>query len=735
MNKTILAFLLAGVCVLASSCRLTGEVSWEAKRRAALERPRRVLWNDDGCDIYYWEKGVPVTVENARRRLNWGCPEAVVESKADTLIFCPIACGFCNLITDTKCGDQLTAAPAPETGKYIGALPELIAQGTDYLKLAEEFTRACGKEFFASMRMNDIHDAHWAEGKKHFLFPKFKDEHPEYLFGTVEKEPPHGSWSMVDYGEAEVRERMKGCLREFCENYDINGLEYDFTRDPMMLKSVSRTGYATQAECDFLTDYMAELRAMTEAIGRRRGRPILIAVRVPNAPDYCRAAGLDVDEWFRRGLADIIVADNWLKMDSYAASFEVPRRCGAKCYAALDSISVQHRTGEQANGWRFASVGEALASGADGVYFFNYFHQSVKTALTADLADVYGKDKFYMANSDSEGGRLTAFIRDGYRYSKRPMVNGTVQYVLKQDSPLTVTFDLVDDMADPALQARRPQARAELQGRAPADTRLGLSVNGASPIPADSRDGHFVFDIPPRQLKKGTNSFTVSLLEKRENPRQSLLIMKGDRLLQGAAQPPWRRLTKHGDTKVEERIEDGAYVFDDRTAAEGSAPNMLYPLYGLEDDGFALSFQMKLLREGDPDATMLRVADGQCIEVIQFRKDGIALKYSGHRVPCATDDAFHDYRVEMAGDRLRLFQDGLQLFDTQLVMKADDPAGRIAEALYTILQMHEKSLLVGSMSGLGTGASAWRNVTIDGRFDVLLSDFTLSLRFEEAPRQ
>ncbi len=733
MNKTILLFVLAGVCVLASSCRLTGDAAWEAKRRAALERPRRVLWNDDGCDIYYWNKGVPVTVENARRRFNWGYSDDVAASKADTLIFCPIACGFCNLITDTKCGDQLTAAPAPDTGKYINALPALIEQGTDYLRLAEEFSRACGKEFFASMRMNDIHDAHWPDGKKHFLFPKFKEEHPEYLFGSFEKPSLNGVWSMVDYGEPEVRARMKGCLREFCENYDIDGLEYDFTRDPMVLKSVAQTGCASQAECDFFTGYMAELREMTEAIGRRRGRPILIAVRVPNAPDYCRAAGLDVDEWFRRGLADIVVADNWLKMDSYAASFKVPRQHGAKCYAAIDNISCQKRSGTQSAGWRAGAIGEGLASGADGVYFFNFFGQSVKN-LTADKQDVYGKDKFYMANSDSEGGRLTDFIRDGYKYSKRPMVNGNIQYKLTKDNLLTVTFDLIDDMADAALQARHPRAWVELRGQAPADTRLGLSVNGAAFLQGAYQDDHFVFEIPAQQLKVGTNAFTVKLLEETHKQQEALVIMKGDSLLQGAAQPPWRRIMKHGDTKVEERIEDGAYVLDDRTAAEVSAPNMLYPLYGLSDDSLAVSFQMKLLREGDPDATMLRVANGKYIEVIQFRKDSITLKYSGRKVACATGDAFHGYRVEMKGDRLRLFQDDSQLVDMQLVMKAYDPAGKIMGALYSIPLMHEKSLLLGSMSGLGTGATAWRNVTLHGKHDLLFNDFTLSLHFDDSAK-
>ncbi len=714
-----------------SSCRLAEDSAWEMKRQEALNRPRRILWNDDGCDIYYWDKGVPVTVENARKRINWSAPTELAESKADTLIFNPLACGFCNLITDTKCGDLLTTPPAPETGKYISAFPALLEQGTDYLKLGEEFSRACGKEFFASMRMNDVHDAYWPDGKKHFLFPKFKEDHPEYLFGSPTKSLPHGCWSMVDYGEPEVRERMKGCLREFCENYDIDGLEYDFTRDPMLLKSVAKTGYASQADCDFITDYMAELREMTETIGRRRGRPILIAIRVPNAPDYCRAAGLDVEEWFRRKLADIMVADNWLKMDSYDASFKVPRQYGAKCYAAVDNIcTAERKDGKQSADWHPGAIGEALASSADGVYYFNCFGPIVKVRLTADLADVYGKDKFYIANSDWEGSRLMSFIRDGYKYSKRPMVNHNIPYALKPDVPLTVTFDLIDDMKDPALLARHPKAWAELYGNVGSDYRFALSVNGSAPVTSTFEKGHFHFDIPLDALRTGTNAFTVTLKDMAAATERELVIMKGDKLLKGADQPPWRRVMRHGNSEIEERIEDNAYVFDDQTAVENHAPNMLYPLGALTDGDMELAFQMKLLRAGEPDATMLRIANGEVVEVIQFVKDGIVLKASGTKVLCPTMDAFHDYLLQLNGKRLVLSQDGRRLLEVELNLKVGDPGSKIEEAVEAVERMHEKSLMIGSMSGLGTGASAWRNLMLHGSVIALLNEFNVSLRFD-----
>jgi len=416
-------------------------------------------------------------------------------------------------------------------------------------------------------------------------------------------------------------------------------------------------------------------------------------------------------------------------MDTLDASFKVPKACGAKCYASIDGISTADRkVHKQTIDWGAGALGEAFASCADGVYYYNCFGPGV-AGMRGDREEIYGKDKFFMANSDWEGSRLTAFIRDGYRYSKRPMVNTALPYSLTDNNPLSVTFDLIDDLTDPALLERNPTAAICLTGRAEAGTKLNLSVNGSKPLIAVVQDSKWSFDVPVALLKRGENRFTVSIPADTPQGSSKLCIMKGDMLLKGANQAPWRRIMAHGDSAKEEYVEDGATVFNDLTAREHCAPNMLYPLLTHAGNEVNVTFQMQLKKFNTADAGVFRIANGEYIELLRFLPNGIQLKFIGDLVPCDTADAFHDYQVVASGKTLQIFQDGELLFEKNMTMQANDPAGAISEASYTIPEMNSKSLLVGSISGYGTGATAWKNIVLEAPYCVTFSELTFHLEF------
>ena len=69
---------------------------------------------------------------------------------------------------------------------------------------------------------------------------------------------------------------MKDFVKDFVENYDVDGIEYDFFRHGQLFKTVGWGAYATEAQLELMTEFMLELRAITEAAGRKKGKPILV---------------------------------------------------------------------------------------------------------------------------------------------------------------------------------------------------------------------------------------------------------------------------------------------------------------------------------------------------------------------------------------------------------------------------------------------------------------------------
>ena len=699
---------------------------WEAKRAAALNRSRRVLWNNDGCDLWYYPKDLPVTIENAKKRLHWGVD--ISKSKIDTLCYNPLATGYL-FTTATKAGERMLKAPGPE---YQAALGKLLELGTDSLALARDYAREHHIEFFASLRMNDIHDNNWINGTRPACFSEFKARHPEYLFGSLSSIPVAGSWTAMDFGRPEIRKLATDVIREFCANYDIDGIEFDFTRDPCVFKTVAWGNKVSDTELELMTKFMAGLRAVAEAEGHRRGRPILVALRVPSAPEYCRQLGLDIGRWCDLKLADILIADNWLMLDSYANTLAAGRRNGLKCYASVDNIAGEGLEYEDRIAWSYGAIGEALLSGADGVYFFNWFaeHQIYDLA-TPEAKDVIGRNKYYQASSWGMDILAPWYLNNGLTYSKRPILFPKFPYPLASDHPCTVTFSLIDNFTDPELLERKPEITARLSFDTSDPGPIALSVNGAAPIiPAKRENRQFTFKIPPELLRVGENQFTI--LRRTPGPDNGSLytILKGDALLNGVNYPPWRRFLKVEKLSETEQIIDHAYRLNDRSGKNGYGAALAYPLLTFpQKEPLQMEFMMKVENSDHPDGVVLRLADGKYVEQIGFTPHRILLKYGRKNVNFSTNDKFHRYQVVMDRQRITLAADGRELVSAPLCARADDPANRLTEINDSVPGMHEHSLVIGSVTGPGTGSSLWKEVKIN-RHWVGLTGFTLQIKFQ-----
>jgi len=383
-----------------------------ASRHRARWRQRRIIINNDGNDLRQFEANEPVTPEAFLSKRT----TALVGSQVDAIFYCT---GVFNLYKHNTKEGELHLRNDGE-GDRVQAL---IDQGTDTLEIMTNFGHKHSMEVFWSMRMNDTHDS-----SNPSLFCKWKADHPEYLVGQKEQKYPYGCnrWSSVDYGVPVVREKVFRIFQEVCTHYDIDGIEMDFFRHPVLFKPQMTGDPVTQSHCELLTDLMRRIRNLTDTQAAKRGRPILIAIRIPDSVEYCKALGIDLITWLEEDLVDIITGGGYFKLEPWENLVELGKKYDLPIYACLVSRRLMNGGQPEAATaikiWR----GEALnawKAGVSGIYTFNRFDPA--DPIFRELGDpslLETLDRIdqtsYVADIWS---RPETWLKDGDKYVKKPL--------------------------------------------------------------------------------------------------------------------------------------------------------------------------------------------------------------------------------------------------------------------------------------------------------------------------
>jgi len=396
---------VAQACLAAAPGEM-GDAMKTARKQAA-HRKRRVIYNNDGNDA---PKGDATPESFLASRTT-----ALVGSHVDSIFYCT---GVFNLYThqSDEC-EQLVHDSAGRSTKWLG---QLNAAGHDTLQLMVDFGRKNGMEVFWSMRMNDTHDSSPA---RPWLWTKWKEQHRSLLMCPQRQQSKYGwvngpswTWSAVNYEHEEVRDKVLRIVEDVVTRYDVDGIELDFTRFPAFFRPQMLGQPVTQKHCDLMAALLERVRAATESAAKRRGRPMLIAVHVPDSLGYCREIGLDLDAWLARDLADIIVAGGDFQLEPWAEIVSVGKRHDVPVYACLSASRIP--PGPTA--WR----GEALwawQSGADGIATFNLFrpgHDLLRQLGDPELLARMPKRNRYKLSKTNQQKivSLKHFVKHGERF-------------------------------------------------------------------------------------------------------------------------------------------------------------------------------------------------------------------------------------------------------------------------------------------------------------------------------
>lgn len=504
------SLLAVTLLVLAPIAAWGSDLNLKEWRQAAAERSRRVIFNNDGCEVFLIRQPTREALLGARTL-------PLVGSQVDSLFYSTTQ-GFGVFTHFTEVGQRFTL----REGRYgAGAindnqLPALIAAGIDPLQVMIDFSRQQRLEIFCSFRMNDNHDGSTSDyGPVRFAANALKTAHPEYLLGSRGTRLPVGSWSAMNYGRTEVREHMFRYVEEVCRKYDVDGIELDFFRHPVFFQTTTRGEPATEEERSGMTELVQRIRRMADAIGRSRGRPILIAMRVPDSTDYARAIGLDLERWLREDLLDLMIASGYFQLNDWNYSVALARAHGVKVYPSLDeprtkdSLARAERRRDRGYLGRGASAWQA---GVDGIYMFNYFSDSnLKFELgggvlrtIGDPARLAQADKDYFASVRGVGAAASGNhpLRD---FQRIETLNPDAPRLVASGAESAARIQLGEDVS-------RESARLELalrfEGVVPLEN-IRVSINGNRLIAPRRAEPWIEFDVTADKVRPGSNQVSV----------------------------------------------------------------------------------------------------------------------------------------------------------------------------------------------------------------------------------
>jgi len=235
----------------------------------------------------------------------------------------------------------------------------------------EVWTTCCRKKGVSpwiSMRMNDVHFANISNYFRNTTFCRTRRD----LWRVPNEQS--GSWDSrsLDYAQKEVRDYSFAQFKEIAWRWDSDGVELDWMRFGYNLKPGRE-----KEDAHHITAFVRDARRELDAVSKAKGRRLQLAVRVPRSPEAALEVGLDVGEWVKEGIVDLVIASSFLYAD-----FDIPvaawiaflnaRNPSVAFLPCADSLGQPGVKGGEMTMANYRAIAERFyRGGAKGIYLFN----------------------------------------------------------------------------------------------------------------------------------------------------------------------------------------------------------------------------------------------------------------------------------------------------------------------------------------------------------------------------
>jgi len=491
---------------------INSEDEYEAMKQEILSRKRRVIFSNDGNDAAQASSYLRDPRDFLHLRTT-----PLVGSHVDTISYGPYKWGSFGLFS--------YRSDVGSTANSGGVFSALHERDTDPLEVTQNFCHENDMGIFWAMRMNDTHDA----TRPHFFEQnEFKNENRDRLLGTKEDPPAVGEWSAVDYGREDVRDMAANFVEEVCQLYDVDGIELNFFRHPILFRKTAAGEPVGQTELNQMTNLMRTINDILEREGRKRGRPFLLAVRTPDDIEYSTAIGLDIETWMEESLMDIFLPSGYFRLNTWEYSVDLGHEHGVQVYPCLSET----RVGDENPSKRFRGLAYSLRasdecyrgrtmngwhSGADGIYIFNVFdpHREMFWEI-GDPDTLWTLDKVYFPSVRGSG----SVAGGGYPhedYNNIPILNPDEPRPLNPGDMETVDIRVGEQVQRPEDQHTPGITLSIVIRPEPIDTdSVDITIND-SPL-SGSKEGQLIeCSVDPATVKAGTNTVGVRDHEQAES--------------------------------------------------------------------------------------------------------------------------------------------------------------------------------------------------------------------------
>lgn len=491
----------------------------------------RILFNHDGFCVFsnssrYQDINKPVGLAQVN-----GYVDEVVEAGCDLLLLSPSMDLLPGWDSDhcphwRNRGKTVVYPSSTMFGKTFSRFREFILGGNDLIGLSLKRAREKGIDFFLTWRMNECHglDDPACPGLSDFYL-----SHPEYRIG----EGGH-PWQRLalSFSHPEVRDYQFGFIRELCERYEIDGLELDCLRwqwyFPYSMNWAEKTA--------IMTDYVARVRSFLDSKGRR----LPLCVRIFGRNDLNLIEGLDVAEWVKRGLIDMInispfyISSSEMDLEWYRKAFpKMP------LYAELTQCSDVEQWLEVGTELTRKMTTEIIRStaysyldrGADGISLFNFVYYRDYTFGDQKKLDKC-EPNFPALRDLTDKKELAKEPKHYYMGGRDDVGLGRILPAqLYMPHPLDIFIHVADDFGKRSVREQFKSAILRVQASVPWEQRrLAACANDSAALSEMTHEGELFpqsyregipeigtayrdFAVPVKSLRKGWNKFSFIMLK------------------------------------------------------------------------------------------------------------------------------------------------------------------------------------------------------------------------------
>jgi hypothetical protein len=295
----------------------------------------------------------------------------------------------------------------------------------------------------------------------------------------------------------------------------VDGIELDFWRFPVFFKRHAMGEDVGDYERSLMTALVRRIRRMTEDVAAKRGRPLLVAIHIPDSVGWCEAIGLDVTRWLREGLVDMLVVGEYWQLTPWEESARLGHEYGVPVYPCL-SCSVMRDDARQVRNSPEAYRTRAMQvwnAGADGVYLFNFhYFYPPEHSIWRELGDpqaMRSLDKVYCASAIGGFHLMEYYLHQGEeRFLKLPTLCPERPATLEAGQALEAPLEVGEDLG--AVEGKAPAVTVSVQveGLAVAEE-LPVTMNGEPLTGGKLAEGWVDFAVTPERVNLGTNAFTL----------------------------------------------------------------------------------------------------------------------------------------------------------------------------------------------------------------------------------